>query len=158
MALSISDGSVVGLDDRHRISLHDGERSCMWHVDSLSDLFRGDAEAPSFRDMEYYPEEYQPLFYDIERHVMMMNDLAPPPTDSEFNDIYSSIRRRPDGRSTGALHDAVWQSACLALGLRVWSAKEFEAVFRQLARSARTFRMGASSRNYMAYLGPLFRR
>lgn len=62
------------------------------------------------------------------------------------------MRRRPDGKSLGPLHDVVWQSAALVLGLRPWSEAEYAAVFGQLARSARHFRMGPSSRNYFEYV------
>jgi hypothetical protein len=103
----------------------------------------------------------QPLTLFVEEAVVALHRKADcgldrPPTDEEFNSAYSAIRRRPDGKSMGLLHNIVWQSACLALALRPWSAKECEAVFRQLARSARTFKMGPSSRNYMAYLESAF--
>jgi hypothetical protein len=63
-------------------------------------------------------------------------------------ETYTQMRRRPNGKSLGPLHDVVWQSAALVLGLSVWSEAEYTAVFGQLARSTRHLRLFPSSRNY----------
>ena len=78
------------------------------------------------------------------------------PTDDEFVAIFSNMRRRPNGRRLGIVHDIVWQSACLELGLRPYSKAEFEAVFRQLTSSTRLLRTNVSSRNYAESLADLF--
>ena len=62
------------------------------------------------------------------------------------------MRRRPDSKSTGIIHDVAWQAAAFALGLREWSEAEYVAVFAQLTRSVRTFSIGKDSRNYIEYL------
>src|ERR1019366_4747897 len=51
---------------------------------------------------------------------------------------------------------SAWQLACLAVGSRPVSAAEFDAFLRRLARSARTFRMGDSSRNYLTQIRRMF--
>jgi hypothetical protein len=67
-------------------------------------------------------------------------------------EIYSNLRRRPDGRSLGFFHDYLWQAAALILGTRVLSKAEYEAILARLERSCRTFRMGPTSRNLAASL------
>ena len=74
------------------------------------------------------------------------------PVNAEFLNLYSEMRRRPDGRSLGPLHDVIWQSAALVLGQRPWSEAEYTAVLGQLARSARHLKIGTTSRNYIEYV------
>ena len=152
VSLCVSGDGKTTAGDRHDIMLYDGDISATWRVDSLTGLFRGDAAAPDSMEMKFYPDEYHSFFFDIESNLVMLADLDLPPTDQQFVEAYSTVRRRPNGKSVSSLHDMVWQCTCLALALQPWSAKECEAVLAQLARSARSFRMGASSRNYMAYL------
>jgi hypothetical protein len=102
--------------------------------------------------MAHYPPEYVRFFYGIEHNVLLFCELTRPPLDAEFMEIYAQMRRRPAGKSLGPLHDVIWQSAAVALGLRPWSEAEYTAVFGQLARSARHFHIGPSSRNYLEYL------
>ncbi|MCM8775583.1 MAG: hypothetical protein NC930_04435 [Candidatus Omnitrophica bacterium] len=125
-----------------------------WSISSLAELFRGTREPPV--DMEHYPEAYVDDFSQIESSVLMAHDFIHDVTDDEFVRIYSLIKRRPEARSEGFLHDIVYQAAALMLGLRPRSQKEFEAVFSQLARSARHWRVGYVSRNYVAYLKKSF--
>ena len=138
--------------DRNAVIASDGTSYLVWHVDSLRTLFRGDRRPPPDSEMAHYPVEYVHFFYGVERSVLLFASATREPTDDEFVAVYSLMRRRPDGRSVGPLHDIVWQAAALTLGLRPWSEDEYTAVFGQLARSARHFRMGPTSRNYMDYL------
>ena len=135
--------------DRHGILLDDGEQSADWRVDSITQLFRGDKPPPRDSDMVEPPVEYNWFFDCVEYHLIEFCQEIGDPTDREMLDLYTAMRRRPDGQSLGLLHDAVWQFTCLALALKPVSAAESEALFRRLARSARTFRMGDSSRNYL---------
>jgi len=139
--------------DRSMIIVGDGRKHAEWQVDSIRSLFRGDRQPPPTARMERYPEQYVPFFHRVEYNVFRYClATETDPVDKEFLDIYSQMRRRPDGRSLGHLHDIVWQSAALVLGLRPWSGAEYTAVFGQLARSARHFKMGSSSRNYVGYI------
>jgi hypothetical protein len=72
--------------------------------------------------------------------------------DAEMKEISSLLRRRPDGRSLGFVHDYLWQAAALILGTRPLSQAEFEAIVARLERSCRTFERGPGSRNYVATL------
>ncbi len=67
-------------------------------------------------------------------------------------EIYSNLRRRPDGRSLGFVHDYMWQAAVVMLGTRPLSQAEFEAILARLERSCRTFEQGPVSRNCIAAL------
>lgn len=139
--------------DRSTVLLGDGRMIVDWHVESLSSLFRGDREPPPDSEMEHYPVRYVPFFYRVEYNVFRYcRTMGVDPVDAEFLDVYSQMRRRPDGRRIGHLHDVVWQSAALVLGLRPWSEAEYTAVFGQLARSARHFKIGPTSRNYIEYI------
>ncbi len=102
--------------------------------------------------MAHYPPNSVMFFYGIEHKVLLFCALTHHPLDAEFIEIYAQMRRRPDGKSLGPLHDVIWQSAAVVLGLRPWSAAEYTAVFGQLCRSARHFHIGPSSRNYLEYL------
>ena len=73
-------------------------------------------------------------------------------TDGEMLEIYGALRRRPDGRSLGLVHDYMWKAAAVVLGTHPLSQAEFEAIMSRLERSCRTFRVGPSSRNYIATL------
>lgn len=138
---------------RTDILIGDGTRLAEWRVESLRSLFRGSRQPPPDAEMEHYPEAYVPFFYRVEYNVFRYcRTMEQSPTDGELLEIYSKMRRQPDGRSLGRVHDVIWQSAALVLGLRPWSEAEYTAVFGQLARSARHFRMGPGSRNYMTYV------
>ncbi|MFA6568622.1 MAG: hypothetical protein WCS96_10445 [Victivallales bacterium] len=147
------DGEIV-FEDRSNIILHDRKnRHVDWRIDSLRALFRGTKSPPPDHEMAQYPEEYVGFFYGIEKYVHSACSIKSPyPFDEQFVEIYSMMRRRPDSKSTGMIHDVVWQAAALTLGLREWSEAEYVAVFAQLTRSVRTFSIGKDSRNYIEYL------
>jgi len=139
------------LDIRDRQCVFVESEGCIgeWHIDSLRGMFRGSKEPPS---MERYPEEYVPLFCIVETNILNVSEAMEDITDDEFERIYSAIRRRPDGRSIGVMHDVVYQAAAFILGIRSLSHLEFEAVFRQLAKSVRGWKQGSVSRNYVEFL------
>lgn len=140
--------------DRHLVPLFDGRKLADWPVASLRELFRGNRSAPA--DIERYPPEYCGHFFFIERHLLTVCDAQGDPTDQEMKEIFSMIRRRPDGRSQGSLHDFLFQVAALTLGMYVLSQAEFEAIFGQLARSTRRWQERPVSRNYVSYLRSTF--
>lgn len=139
--------------DRRMVLVGNGQQIVEWEVDSLRSLFRGNRRPPPDAEMAHYPEQYVPFFYRVEYNVFRYcRTAAVQPTDGEFLDIYSLMRRLPDGKSLGPLHDVIWQSAALVLGLRPWSQLEYNAVLGQLARSARHFKLWPGSRNYFEYI------
>ncbi len=133
--------------DRREICLFDGAHSCVWKIDSLRALFRGDKQPPTLGD---YPEAYNDVFMLLDLHVMEFSRVFGDRRDAEMLEIYSNLRRRPDGKSLGPAHDYMWQAAALILGTRPLSQAEFEAVMGRLERSCRTFEMGPGSKNYVA--------
>lgn len=146
------------IKNRQEIFLYDGEKIAPWAIFSLQELFRGARLLPSRGEMERYPEEYIPFFYLMEGHVIQACDVSRRDLiDDEFVRIYSGMRRCPEGKSFGFVHDAVYQAAALALAMESFSRAEFEAVFDQLARSARHWREGCASRNYVRYLRENFK-
>ena len=152
LGVPLGDDGTEPRIDRNELWVTDGTRNALWHVDGLRSLFRGDRRPPPESQMAHYPVQYAMFFYGVEHSVLLFCEVTGPATDAEFEDIYSRMRRRPDGKSGGLLHDVVWQAAALTLGLRPWSEAEYTAVFGQLARSARHFKMGIASRNYIHYL------
>lgn len=140
----------LDIRDRHEVFVCDDQRIASWRVASLEELFRGTAEPPP--DTSRYPEDYLPLFWFVEQHVVGMADLVNFPTDAQFEEWYASLRRRPDGRSLGPFHDYLWQIAALMLGIYPLSRAQFDGVFGALALSAARGRVGYTSRNYLAYL------
>jgi hypothetical protein len=138
------------LSSRDEVVIYDKTKSAIWKVPSLRALFRGDKPAPAMPHEP--PPAYLPLFYFVEMHMLTFCDGLGDKTDGEFEEVYSNLRRRPDGKSLNALHFFLWQVASGLAGLRPLSAAEFDAIFGRLARSARTMGTGVVSRNYIAVL------
>ena len=149
----LTDGSRIRVDDRHSVPLWDGSKRAAWKVPALRELFRGDRVPP---DLTRYPDEYLMHFFFIESHLLTLCKGTTHPTDQEMEEIYSALRRRPDGRSLGPTHDYLWQVAALWLGRNLVSEPEYEAVFGKLLGSARTWGLRPISRNYTDYLQRTF--
>jgi len=130
---------------RNEIVLTDGKGSWEWNVTSLQDLFRGDKQPPYLGD---YPEAYEDSFALLDFHVAEISNVFGDRRDSEMQEIFSQLRRRPDGKSLSFVHDYMWQAVALILGTRVLSRAEFEAIMARLERSCRRFGQGSTSRNY----------
>jgi hypothetical protein len=141
---------------REEVMICDRTKDAIWKVPSLRALFRGDKPAPAIPNEP--PPAYLPLFFFIEKHVLTFCDGVGDKTDHEFEEAYSNLRRRPDGRTFSDLHFYLWQVAAGLLGRRPVSAAEFDAIFGRLARSARTFAMGPVSRNYITVLREMAHR
>jgi hypothetical protein len=154
VALNADDRGNIRVQDKHSVPVTDGEKVAQWQVPTLSELFRGSQTPPA--DMDHYPEEYTPHFFFIESHVLGICEAKGDRTDQEMEEIYSMLRRRPDGRSLGAVHDFLWQVAALLLGTRFLSGAEFEALVGALERSTRKWAMRPVSRFYVAYLHNTF--
>ena len=144
------------LSAREEVMIDDGAKVALWKVPSLRALFRGDSPAPAMRNEP--PPAYMPLFFFVELHVRTFCDRLGDKTDGEFEDAFSNLRRRPDGKSTSALHFFLWQVAAGLMGKRPISAAEFEAIFGRLTQSARTFGIGLVSRNYITVLRGMEKR
>ena len=135
---------------REDIEIVCGDKVLKWRNDSIRALFRGNRIPP---DMEQFPPEYQFFFFRIEQPVASFSkhqELAL--NDAAFEEIFSAMRRRPDGRRINLMHDLIWQAAALAMALRPCSEAEYAAMFHRLEKSARTFNKGRNSKNYLWYL------
>jgi hypothetical protein len=140
---------VPALRDRGLLSLTDGKSVWSWETNSLRALFRGDKQPPVLGD---HPEVYNECFMLMELHVLEVSKFFGDQRDAEMREIYSALRRRPDGRSLGFVHDYMWQASALMLATRSLSQAEFEAIMARLERSCRAFGQGPTSRNYVAAL------
>ena len=147
--------SVPHGGDREIMAFTDGKNVWDWEVDSLRSLFRGDRQPPVLGDT---PEAYNDSFILFDLHVLEISRFFGDRRDAEMKEIFSMLRRRPDARSQGFVHDYLWQAAALILGTRPLSQAEFEAIMARLERSCRTFEQGPSSRNYVAALKSTFGR
>jgi hypothetical protein len=138
--------------DRHEICLcNDKKDLVLWQVSSLQDLFRGTNKPPQ-EEKKIYDLPYCIYLFTIEKNVLLINQFIHDVTDEEFVRVYNLMRRRPDGRSEGPIHDVIWQSAALVLGMYEISQVEYEAIFSRLAASARGWETELTSRNYIAFL------
>lgn len=142
-------GLTPALKERRSISLTNGKEFWFWETESLRALFRGNRQPPVLGD---YPEAYNDSFMLLDLHALEISKFFGDRRDAEMKEIYSVLRRRPDGRSLGFVHDYMWQAAALILGTRSLSQAEFEAILARLERSCRTFETNASSRNYITAL------
>ena len=154
VALEASDQGNIRVQDKHSVPVYDGKKMARWQVPALGELFRGSRTPPP--DMDHYPAEYAPHFYFIENHVLTVCAAKGDRTDQEMEEIYSMLRRRPDGRSLGVVHDFLWQVTALLLGTQVLSGAEFEALIGALERSTRKWGLRPVSRYYVAYLHRTF--
>ncbi len=149
--LLASDAGRIHVNDRHAIPIYDGSRQAVWQLATFTELFRGNQAPPA--DLKFYPPEYALHFYFIENHLLTVcRCLKIAPSDQELGDIYATLRRRPDAKSLGSLHDFLWQVTALWLGSSLISEAEFDAVFSQLHNSTRKFAIRPISRNYTDYL------
>lgn len=135
--------------DRKILWITARDKMCSWQADSLRALFRGDRQPPHLGD---YPEAYSEAFMILDMHALEFSRLFGDRRDAEMLEIYSNLRRRPDGRSLGPAHNYMWQAAALMLGMCPLSQAEYEAILSRLERSCRTFKIGPTSRNYIATL------
>jgi hypothetical protein len=141
------------IENRNSIVVDDGTNTCIWMAPGLRELFRGNVTPPS---LEQYPPEYVPCFFYYEQHFLTACEALGDRTDQEMEEVYAMLRRRPDGKSLGVLHDFVWQVSALLLGTHILSGAEFEAVVGRLERSARTWALRPVSRNYIAAVKEMF--
>lgn len=125
------------------------DEQVFWEPPSLEALFRGDRQPPEFGK---YPDNYEDAFVILDIHALEFGCLIGDPTDQEMREVYSDLRRRPDGRRRNALHEYMWRAAALMVGTRPISRAEFEGIMARLERSCRTFSIGPVSRNYLASL------
>jgi hypothetical protein len=154
VGLEVTEAGKVHIPDRHRLLIAEGKAACAWDAPDLRELFRGDKKPPIMGD--YPPPEYDPFFAFIEMHMITVCNALGDKTDQEFLELYSAMRRRPDGRSLGVVHDFLWQVCALLLAMQPLSALEYEAIMGRLVRSARTFSRGLVSRNYIPSLRSVF--
>ena len=150
VAVEADGQGTIRVQEKHSVHVYDGKKMVRWQVPTLQELFRGNRRPPP--EMDHYPEEYRPHFFFIEKHVLTVCGAKGDRTDQEMEEIYSMLRRRPDGRSLGTVHDFLWQVAAVLLGVHVLSGAEFEALIGALERSARKWALRPVSRNYVAYL------
>lgn len=146
-------GLVPAVLDRRSVALVNGKEVWFWETDSLRALFRGNKQPPVLGS---YPTAYNDSFALLDLHALEISKFFGDPRDAEMKEIYSILRRRPDGRSLGRIHDYMWQAAAIILGTRPLSQSEFEAIMARLERSCRTFERGPTSRNYIAALRQTF--
>ena len=124
---------------------------CSITVPSLRELFRGDKV---LGDISFFEDSYIPFFFNIEKMLVerFIMDNSYMTTDEKFIDIYSILRRKPDGKSIGRVHDNIWRNIAFFLITRHCSQGEYEAFIRRLEQSARAFHMNCFSINYYNYL------
>ncbi len=140
--------------DRHRAVLTDGTNTWAWEIESLAGLFRGTKQPPELGNP---PQAYEHCLMVLDLHALELSKIFGARRDAEMKEVYSMLRRRPDGKSLGFVHDYLWQAAALVLALEPLSQAEHEAIVGRLERSCRTFEQGASSRNYIDCLAQTFR-
>ncbi len=149
VAIPVENNRWVGTD-RHHVLVSDAAEVVEWRVETLSELCRGDHQPPPHLDR--FPPEYVPLFFYLESQIITFCKAFGDKSDQEFEEIYGSLRRRPEGRSLGPLHDFLWQVCAVMLATRIVSQAEFEGVIGALLRSAKRWAVRPISRNYMNYL------
>ena len=142
--------NLLLIPKREEIDIVYENRVLNWHNDSIRALFRGNRIPP---DLKKFPPEYQFFFFIIEKPIATFSkhqELAL--NDPDFEEIFSAMRRRPDGRRINLMHDLIWQAAALVMALKPCSEAEYTAIFQRLEQSASTLNKGRNSKNYLWYL------
>ncbi len=142
------EGRRLQINDRNKILFTDGEKQAEWNVPSLRELFRGSRLPPS--DIE--DPEYLMYLMFIETQLLAICDRTGDFTDREIGEVYSALRRRPDGRSLTPLHAAMWQKLAYLLGTFALSEAQFDAILLALEGSCRFRAMRPVSRNYIQHV------
>jgi hypothetical protein len=119
---------------------------------SITELFSGRKMPPSFR---HGPTgEYVGFFAFIESTVLDYCEAnGRIEYDEEILRLYALLRRRPDGTDDSPLFSYMQAAVRLYMSIHEVSRDEFDAVCRRLTQSARTFRMGPTSKNYCIEVG-----
>ena len=140
-----ADGEILPVGDE--VAVLCGKKTALVRLRAAGELFTGDAVPPDFSVEP--PPAYVHFFALIE---MTAADICSQggrvPTDKEFEEMYEGLRRRPDGTDAEPIVSYMRAAARLYMSLRDVSRAEYEGVVRRLARSARRFAMGYTSRNY----------
>jgi hypothetical protein len=124
------------------------DSTVIWQAPSMPELWRGE-DSPSPDSFNKGPPPlYVNQFYFIERNLMRVATGFGGWRDAEFKEAFSVSRRRPQGKSMGPCHDAVWRTMALACGIWPISQVLYTIILQRLERSARTFQTSISSRNY----------
>ena len=116
----------------------------------VSELFSGTRQPPDFHHSP--PPEYVLFFSLIE--TMAADYCASAgrvERDLEFERIYKLLRRRPDGKDFNPLFSYLQGTVRLYMSLKEVSEAELDAVLARLAKSAKTFSEGPTSRNYYGF-------
>jgi hypothetical protein len=122
----------------------------------LRSLFAGAAKAPNLAAGP--TPELEPFFRFLEATVVTVCDATGrDETDEEMHRIYAQLRRRPDGKDC-LMHSYLQAAARVYMSHRTLSQAEYEAVMGRLSKSAKTFSMGPTSRNYLMTLRDAFPR
>ena len=148
------DGELIAPGER--VLATDGDAYALVKPASIPELFAGDRRPPP--SDEALLAAYQPLFYGIEWAVWeWCAGTGERIRDKEMERVYNDVRRRPTGQSEHGVVPYVQAAIRLYMSVNDLSEPEFEAVLRRLTRSARTFAMGHTSRNYFdCALEPIF--
>jgi len=127
----------------------------LW-LKKIPDLFTGHRQPPSFKHGPTI--EYVHFFSIIELTVIDFCAATKRiERDVEIERLYNLLRRHPAGKDPNPLFSYIQGAARLYMSLRDVSQAEFEGVASRLARSAKTFSEGPTSRNYFDIIGKSFR-
>lgn len=140
--------TVIG--NRAKFSIDVGARTLdNISFSSIRDLFResecppADSESPLYSAFEYG--------VDVAIAAMVESGQVSSPSDNELVEIFSAMRRRPDGRSISLMHDVIWRAAVMFLLEYECSQSAYEAFFLALEHQAKSFRQGFQSYEYLNF-------
>jgi hypothetical protein len=142
--------------DRQTLRLSDtSDKEIIWQMPEMEKLWRGTQKFPLNALKGEPPEDYLPIFHFIEKNIFRLASAAEGWRDTQFQEAFSAVRRRPQGKTLGACHDAVWQTMAFTSFIWVISYDEFCNILQRLERSARAFKTSSCSSNYVQYAAPL---
>jgi hypothetical protein len=122
----------------------------------ITALFAGSTIPPDFSRRP--TPEYMPFSCLIELTAAnSCSSARKDETDQEFQRLYRRLWKRPESSDSNPLFSYLQGAVRLYMSLRDTSRAEFEAIAARLAKSAKTFSMGDTSRNYFNSIMRLIR-
>lgn len=138
-------------DEMHNLYVSSGndEEFFILEVPSIRELFRGNRNPGSLGNTTDVKYMYIITYVETQWIALVNGEFLDVPRDMTMKEIYSQLRRRPDGSShnTDAIYSVIWQCLAFLTGVMEISEAEYTAILSRLVRSASTFYTSAASKN-----------
>ena len=138
-------------DEMHNLYVSSGndEDFFIIEVPSIRELFRGNRNPGSLGNTSDVKYMYIITYVERQWIALVNEEFLDVPRDMTMKEIYSQLRRRPDGSShnTDTIYSVIWQCLAFLTGVMEISEAEYTAILSRLVRSASTFCTSVATKN-----------